>query len=185
MVKYQNNSKENNMKKCLAFYANPNFKSFTSQILLKFLDGLDSTGLYEHETVNVYLTAREGEGPRWKEDIEEIKEQIKAADLIVFAFPLWWEMPPAALVDLLQTIFVKDFAYTHEGGVKTNLLDVNVINLISMGREQPFDTTNLSEAMRYCGLKPQHCIFTKIGPGLTSQLAETYLDLAYQLGKKA
>lgn len=108
---------------------------------------------------------------------------VKSADRICFAWPCWWEMPPAVLVNYLQTVFVKGFAFDLQGDRMVPKLSIPVTCLISMGQQKQLSTTNLSEAMRYCGLEPTFCVFDNVGPRLTPELAGLYRDLAYRQGK--
>lgn len=174
------------MKKCLVIEANPNPLGFTKLLLESFFEGMNEAGIYEHTDFNVFSTEDDQKHKLWwKNHVEEIKQQIVEADLLVFAFPLWWEMPPYALVEFFQTIFVKDFAYSHDGTQKKNILDVMAINLITMGQEYAFDSKNLGLAMKYCGIKPRHCIFTNIGPRLDVDKARMYFQWAKLEGLRA
>jgi putative NADPH-quinone reductase len=106
------------------------------------------------------------------------------ADRICFAWPCWWEMPPAKLVDLLQTVFVRGFAFDLAGDRMVPKLNIPTTCLISMGQNKQLNTTNLLEAMTYCGLHPQFAVFQNVGPRLQPELAEAYLDTAFRLGQQ-
>ena len=147
-------------------------KSFTGQLAESFRNGAKKAG---HNVTWYNL---------FDPDAGEIdhKQLILEADHMCFAWPCWWEMPPAKLVDFLQTIFVKDFAFSLQGDRMVPTLDIPVTCLISMGQRKTYNTINLSEAMRYCGLHPTFCIFDNVGPRLQPEMAQAYLDLAWRQG---
>lgn len=148
-------------------------KSFTGQLAESFRNAARSAG---HEVTYYNL---------FEEDAHEVDPRplILNADHICFAWPCWWEMPPAKLVDFLQTVFVKDFAFTLQGDRMVPSLNIPTTCLISMGQRKGYDTTNLREAMTYCGLHPMFCIFDNVGPRLSKEMAQEYLALAARQGK--
>jgi len=148
-------------------------KSFTNQLAEAFRNSARAEG---HEVTYYNL---------FEPDAVDVDPRplILAADHICFAWPCWWEMPPAKLVDFLQSIFVKDFAFTLQGDRMVPTLNIPVTCLISMGQRKGYDTTNLREAMNYCGLHPMFCIFDNVGPRLTPEMAQAYLDLAARQAK--
>ena len=93
-------------------------------------------------------------------------------------------MPPAKLVEYLQTIFVKGFAFDLEGDRMRPKFQKDATCLLSMGQRKEYNSTNMSEAMRYCGLHPLFVVADNVGPRLTPELAEAYLDLAYRTGQE-
>jgi putative NADPH-quinone reductase len=160
----------------LQIIAHPNEVSFTKSLASQFAVGAESAG---H---NVYITNVFDEPARGIKAWEDLIEQ---ADHLNFAWPCHWEMPPAKLVDFLQTVFVRGFAFESQGDRMVPRLNLPVTCLISMGQEKTLSTTNLSEAMKYCGLHPEFLIFNNVGPRLTSERATAYLELAYRAGAEA
>jgi putative NADPH-quinone reductase len=120
----------------------------------------------------------------YEDDADEIVHQtlVLEADHICFAYPVWWEMPPAILVNYLQTVFVKGFAFDLNGDRMKPKFQKMATCLLSMGQRKEYNSSNMAEAMRYCGLYPLFVIADNVGPRLTPELAEAYLDLAYRTG---
>lgn len=148
--------------------------SFTGQMARKFREGAEAAG----HTVMFYNL--------YHEDVAEINHQrmILDADHICFAYPVWWEMPPAKLVEYLQTVFVKGFAFDLAGDRMKPKFEKMVTCLLSMGQRKEYNTANMGEAMRYCGMYPLFVIADNVGPRLTPELAEAFLDLAYRTGNE-
>lgn len=167
------------MKNCLIFVANPNPKSFGHQMATSFKKGIDNSGnsaeiidLYALDYENNHLSAN-----------QQFKEMILNADSLAFAFPIWWEMPPSPLVKFLQTIFVKDFAYTHDGVKKTNLIDKNVAILATMGQKKHVSFEYLFEAFEYCGMDTTAIVVASgVNPSFTSADANKALERAFTVG---
>lgn len=154
----------------LCITAHPNASgSFTSQLVDSFISGIDVNARVSSK--NVFF-----------DTFEEIKDEIKDADHICIAFPLWWEMPPAKLVDFLQQTFVLGFAFEYKDGVRKLLIKKKVTCLISMGQKKDYNVSNLQQAMEYCGLTAQFIVFQGVGPGLSTEMIDLYNDLARRQG---
>ena len=145
--------------------------SFTGQLASAWRNGATSVG----HTVRFY---------NLYDDLSDVDHQaeILNAHHICFAFPVWWEMPPAKMVEYLQTVFVKGFAFDLDGDRMRPTLNITVTCLLSMGQQKQFNTSNLGDAMRYCGLHPTFCVFDNVGPRLSPGEATSYLDLARRRG---
>lgn len=164
--------------KILQIVAHPDIsgKSFTGQLASHFRLGAEDTG-HSVVTYNLYDTG-------FVPNVQYMKNLILEANSLCFAWPCMWEMPPAKMVDYLQTVFVKDFAFTLEGGRMKPILNLHVDCLISLGQDKILNTQNLSEAMAYCGLHPKFWTFKNVGPRLTAEIAEIYLTQAYNAGNQ-
>jgi NAD(P)H dehydrogenase (quinone) len=55
--------------------------------------------------------------------IYEYQKKIKEADVLVFAFPIWWSLMPAILKGFFDKVFLKEFAYTYNETGLLGLLD--------------------------------------------------------------
>jgi putative NADPH-quinone reductase len=148
--------------------------SFTGQLASRFREGALAAG---HNVTWYNLYDERGNG-------KDHQAYISEADHICFAYPVWWEMPPAKMVEYLQTVFVKGFAFDLVGDRMKPKFQKDATCLLSMGQQKRHDTTNLHEAMVYCGLRPLFLISDNIGPRLTPELAEAFLDLAYRTGNE-
>lgn len=158
----------------LQIIAHPNLEGgFTNSAAEAFRAGARSAG---HEVTWYNL---------FHPDVTEINhaDLVLKADHICFAYPCWWEMPPAKLVEYFQTVFVKGFAFDYDReGKRYVKLDIRATCLISMGQHKDLNTTNLREAMVYCGMIPQFVLFQGVSPNLTKTLADEYLALATRFG---
>ncbi len=158
------------MKKALTFLGHFSPHSFTAAVLNEFEANLQNHFKIKHTIAN----------DNWKISVDYYKQEILTADLLIFAFPIWWEMPPAAFVDFLQTIFTEKYCYeTTEEGRKL-LINKDVICLITQGQIEPYNTSNLEKAMKYCGLNPSFITYTNVGPRLTPEKAKEYLEYTAQ-----
>ena len=166
--------------KILQIIAHPDLegKSFTHQLAKSFRDGAQQSGDHTVTWLNVY----ELEGSDVSDD--DIRKLVLEASHINFAYPCWWEMPPAKLVDLLQRIFVRGFAFDLDDGRMKPKLNIEVSCFISMGQDKDYNTTNLLQAMTYCGLYPMFSVFKNVGPRLTKENAELYLEHARRQGQR-
>ena len=146
--------------------------SFTGQLATSWRNGATRAG----HTVRFYNLFDD------TTDVDH-KAEVLNANHICFAWPCWWEMPPAVLVNYLQTIFVKDFAFSLQGDRMVPSLNIPVSCLISMGQQKRLSTENLRDAMTYCGLHPMFFIYENVGPRLSKEMSALYLSRAYNHGK--
>lgn len=154
----------------LCITAHPNASgSFTSRLVDSFISGID-------------INARVSSKNVFFDEFEEIRNEVQNADHICIAFPLWWELPPAKLVDFLQQTFVLGFAFEYKDGVRKLLIKKKMTCLISMGQKKDYNVSNLQQAMEYCGLTAQFIVFQGVGPGLSSEMVDLYKDLARRQG---
>ncbi len=164
---------------CLILVSHPSQISLTSKLVNSFTEGL----LEANHNVNLFYTGG-FDTPLLSLDV--LRENVKQSDAIVFAFPWWWEMPPYPLVEIIQKVFVKDFAFVHDGNhKKQTLLNLKAKLLICAGQEKPtINLDNLNEAMAYCGLYvgSPSLVFTGCGPNLTEDQLESYHHTARQHG---
>lgn len=162
--------------KVLQVIAHPDLtlKSFTGQLSRSFREGAESC---DHSVITYNLYDLD-----YRPSNSDFKILILQAEHINFAWPCLWEMPPAIMVEFLQAVFVKDFAFTLVGDKMKPSLDIPVSCLISMGQDKDLNIVNLSEAMSYCGLHPTFYLYKNIGPRLTVELAKLYLDTAHKHG---
>lgn len=159
--------------KVLQLIAHPSSVGATNSFAQRFADGARFAG-HCVDTYNIFQTTV---SRTW------FQTKLTNAEHLCLAWPCWWEMPPAKLVDLLQTTLSKGFAFDFVNGQRQVLLDLPTTCLISMGQLKTAHTDYLNEAMTYCGLKPVFYIFDGIGPGLPNQKMQDFLDWAYNAGQ--
>ncbi len=163
--------------KVLQFIAHPDIsdKSFTQSLAKSFRLGCEASG-HDVTVINLYAAA--------VPTATELQAMVLEADHLCFAWPCWWEMPPAKMVDVLQTVFVRGFAFDSDGDRMVPKFIKTATVIISMGQLKNYDTTNLREAMTYCGLIPSFHIFNNVGPRLTPEMADIYLNTARRAGER-
>ena len=160
----------------LQIVAHPATSSFTLDLAAAYRAGAEKAD-NEVTWFNVYEEDAPG--------VQEIQRLVLEYDALCFAFPCWWEMPPAKLVELLQTVFVKGFAFDLNGDKMVPLIRKNADVIISMGQNKNYDSNNMSMAMEYCGIQPSFHVFSNIGPRLTEFEAKQNLLSANKIGYTA
>ena len=96
----------------------PYARSFHAAIRDSFVAAIKAQGRHDIEVLNLGQlkfdpVLRYGYSERMPEDavINESQRLIKWADHIVFAYPLWWGVPPSLLTGWIDRVFVPGFAY--------------------------------------------------------------------------
>jgi putative NADPH-quinone reductase len=169
------------MKNCLIVFANPTLASFSGALADNFRSGIEDSG-NSHSTINLYQDEYISKLSDAEVDAK-YKNMITQCDSIAFVFPWWWEMPPYPMAAFLQTIFVNGFAYSHNG-VKTPLLDIPTMLIVTLGQEKKCNLNNLHEAMDYCGLRVvDEVVCAGVNPRMASEKAEEYKQEAYGRGR--
>jgi putative NADPH-quinone reductase len=159
----------------LQIVAHPVETSFTAQLAESFKKGAESNG---HQVLSLNLFRNDVQNY----SVKRHQDLVSVSDVLCFAYPNMWEMPPAELVRYFQTVFVKDFAFRFTESGREVLLSKKVLCLISLGQNKMLKHENLAEAMKYCGLEPNFYIFQGVGPNLTKDKADQYIKMAYDDG---
>lgn len=135
--------------KFLIVESHPYEKSFNRQLTQSIIDALDNK--HEVEVIDLikdeFNPVMEAEdlkvftsGKAVDEKVYEYQNKIKEADVLVFAFPIWWGVMPAILKGFIDKVFLKDFAYIYtETGLK-GILDKKAVVITTM--ETTKDTYN-------------------------------------------
>lgn len=111
------------MKTALIIYAHPYERSFNKAILDTAIAALESA----HMRVLVEDLNKEGFNPvvsaedlaahtgagTGSSDIDTCQARMKAADYLVFIYPVWWGGMPAILKGYIERVLVSGFAYAH------------------------------------------------------------------------
>ncbi len=170
--------------KYLIVYAHPNPKSFCAGIKERVESTIKSKGdeavvrdLYAMNFNPVLsgadlLSFKNG---GLAEDIKTEQDNIKAADIIVFIYPVWWTGLPAIMKGYVDRVISYGFAYRYnESGVEGLLADKKVVLFSTNGTPQDvyeksgmFDSLNQTSddgIFRFCGIQVLgHHYFS--GPG--------------------
>lgn len=160
---------------------NPKKGSYSYALAMSFSEGLQEVGYTLQGIYRLY----DDEGNDLPLDAKAFQEVINKADSIVMAFPWMFEMPPAAVVNFLQKVFVKGYAFTHdETGKKVSLIhNLGVCSIITAGQNKELETQYLIDAFDYCGISSATIGFTGIGPMLTPEDAKFYLEEVKKIAK--
>lgn len=168
------------MKNILQLVAHPDHarRSFCHQLADRYADGVRSAG-------NVALRSFLFEEP----DLPTLREMLhnNLVDRLCLVYPCWWEMPPAKLVDFLQTTFVKGFAFDYDERQERMVpkIDLKVDIIMTLGQNKIAHVDYLREAMLYCGLTPHFQVCANVGPRMSQEEADLYLNRARLLGENA
>lgn len=175
--------------KSLVVTANPNKNGFGAQLTNVFINGIKEAG---HE-VNVMDLFAQGfhcsDGQTHDRNLyllDEYRERIQDCDSIAFSFPMWCEMPPYPMAAFIQQVFVKGFAYEHDGIIKTPILNLPMSMLVTMGQKKDANLQYLIDALSYVGLHLKNwqlVIAPGVGPNMQEVEENTFKERAYLAGK--
>ncbi|MDE2079011.1 MAG: NAD(P)H-dependent oxidoreductase [Patescibacteria group bacterium] len=110
------------MKKILVIKAHPREESFCNALVARYIDGAKASGA-EVKVLNL----RELELEPWlkyewggghdslpdSDDLEHAKELIEWSEHIMFAYPIYWAMPPALLTLFIELVTASGFAFKY------------------------------------------------------------------------
>jgi NAD(P)H dehydrogenase (quinone) len=141
--------------------AHPNAESFTHAVARVCGESIRALG---HDVIvrDLYLLGfdprlRSEEIPRSAgftpgADVKEERDLIADVDTFVFAYPLWFNVPPAAITGYVQRVFGTGFGYQSlpPGGSKRLLLGRGMLTFSSSGSPSEWLRTNGSwDAIRH------------------------------------
>jgi len=105
------------MKKILVIAGNPRKDSFGSQLAEQYIAGAKKSG-YEVKCIHIadlkleqFLYDNHKEKTVLPQHLIDVQNQIAEASHLVFAFPIWWGVPPAMFNLFIETIFASGFAF--------------------------------------------------------------------------
>jgi NAD(P)H dehydrogenase (quinone) len=127
----------------LIIYTHPNPQSFNHAILEAITDELAKNDrelqvrdLYKNG-FNPVLGPEDLSGMQKgsvSQDVRTEQEYIKAADVIIFIYPLWWSGFPAMLKGYIDRVFTEGFAYRMtESGIEGLLTEKKVLAVTTSG----------------------------------------------------
>lgn len=131
--------------KFLIIDSHPYERSFNRQLTKNIVDVLnlkheveviDLTGdnfnpVMENSDLKVFSNGKAAD-----ERVYEYQNKIKEADILVFAFPIWWGSMPAILKGFTDKVFLKDFAYIYTESGLQGILNKKAVVITTM------ETTN-------------------------------------------
>lgn len=177
-------------KTCMVVVANPNGLSLTCQLAESFIAGLEEAGnkaitgvenSFSKSSINYLFQTNYPAETNNNDDL--YRNQLKRADGVCLAFPWWCEMPPYPLVAWMQRNLIKDFAYKHDGTIKTPILNLPTQLLVTMGSIGECNLKNLKDGLGYTGLHVSNELVVKgAGPDLKKSEVTNLLWRARQDG---
>lgn len=159
--------------KYLIIYAHPNAKSFNHAIKEKIEAALQASNyafavrdLYEMRfdpALKAAEIAMGWDGPV-PDDIKQEQEHIRASDVLIFIYPIWWSGMPAMLKGYFDRVFSYGFAWTMEQDTFSGLLKgkkaviVNTLashrdEFVSMGLLECVNKTIDTGIFDFCGIR--------------------------------
>ncbi|PFS11076.1 NADPH dehydrogenase [Bacillus cereus] len=115
----------------LIIYVHPSPSSFNAAILKHVQKGIGETNhsvtlldLYKEQfdPVLVFNEEKKRRDLLYEEETKRYRDLVKAADTLLFIYPIWWWGMPAILKGFIDRIFVAGFAYKYEGALPKGLL---------------------------------------------------------------
>lgn len=155
----------------LVIYAHPN-KDGHCGLMLKILEEKLKLENTDYEVLDLYTMGYDpvlGQNEHYTSGHREIssenrriQDKIKAADKMVFIFPLWWQSPPAILKGFFDRVLTARFAFVYEKMMPKGLLAGKAAVLASMGsprwlewlyfRDRCFKVVS-KDILGFCGIK--------------------------------
>jgi len=129
-------------------------------------------------------------------DIVAEREWLSAADILVFAYPFWFNAPPAILKGYVDRVFGLGFGYEIQlGGTSGLLVAKRLVSLSTSGAPDAWiDSTRALETLR-AGFDEHVCAVTGLRPfdhvhlggvidGLRPDAAEPLLDRVREIARR-
>ena len=109
-------------KRILVILGHPDKESFNGALASAYIEGAQKSGA-EVRRINIGdLTFDPSLRKGYKADqvlepdLENVQEQIKWAEHVVWVYPIWWSLFPAILKGLIDRIFIPGYAFKHHKG---------------------------------------------------------------------
>lgn len=165
--------------KVLQILAHPDItgKSFCHQLAEQFRRGALESGHDPVIWINLF-------DPDYNEEVIDFQSLVSAYDHLCLVYPVWWEMPPAKMVHFLQSTFVRGFAFDSVDDRMIPKLRMDATCILSLGQDIEYNTTNMTNAMLYCGLYPKFVLAKNVGPRMSEEFASQYMADAFKAGTK-
>ncbi|MCS6956977.1 MAG: NAD(P)H-dependent oxidoreductase [Aquificaceae bacterium] len=177
-------------------YAHPNPKSFNHAIKEEVLDLLRSKGKpYELRDLyamgfNPVLSAKDFEtflSGGVPEDIKREQDIVRASELLVFIYPIWWTGMPAILKGYIDRVFSYGFAYEERNGelvgrlsdkraVVINTLGASALDYGPSGMEECLRKTSDIGIFKFCGIEVVEHIFLYAVPYVSDEERKKMLE---------
>ena len=111
-------------RKILVILAHPNLDSFCGSLFEQYVQGAEAGG-YEVKSVALHdlsfdpiLHKGYKEDQVLEEDLQQMQQNIRWAEHLVFIFPTWWSSFPALLKGFIDRVFLPGFSYKfHKGKI--------------------------------------------------------------------
>ncbi|MGE5558844.1 MAG: NAD(P)H-dependent oxidoreductase [Bacillota bacterium] len=186
---------------CLIIYAHPDVRSFVAAMRDAFLEGLGRQG-HTYQSVDLY---REGFNPALSltelytresreipSDIAAYQDKIHKADLIVLAFPTWWQGPPAIMKGFLDRVLTPGFAFEMNGKLHKGLLRGKAVIVLNSYETPRFIVKAVNgdrafrmlkrDVFRFCGIRKVFRLSAYSLSAAAVQYREKILDKVREFG---
>ncbi|MBU0646369.1 NAD(P)H-dependent oxidoreductase [Patescibacteria group bacterium] len=181
--------------KSLIITAHPSAEGFTHQIARAYKKAKGQTGgtadiinLYSKKWQQPFLSFQDhahfSDWPKTK-TLENFQAKIKAADELVFCFPVWWFGAPAILKNFLDVNLTAHFAYYYDQhGRPHGLLKGKTAKIfVTAGgpawmyliKIEPL-AKDLTAALQFCGIKTVQKLICGNREEATHQSEQAFLD---------
>lgn len=159
--------------KYLVIYAHPNPKSFNHAVKETLVEELRKAGrevsVRDLYSLNFDPLLKDADFDAIQKgaalpDVKAEQDHIRAADIVVFVFPLWWAGMPAMLKGYIDRVFTEGFAYKITENDMIGLLnDKKVLIITTTGAPQEmYEESGMFRSMgqtidegifRFCGME--------------------------------
>ncbi len=190
-----------NSKRILVISAHPRYRGLGDELVQAYLSGARGAGhqveLLELNQLKFDPVLHHGyrqEQPL-EPDLAAAQRAIKAADHLVFVYPVWWENMPALLKGFIDRVFLPGFAFRYTKGLLEQLLKGKSARLIvTMDGPDLYDrlvmrriSTKVLEraVLRFCGVAPVRVTRVTATRRLTAAKVAALVKQVEQLASKA
>ncbi len=183
--------------KHLIVVAHPAEDSFTMGLARAYADELERLG-HGQKTYDLY---RMGFDPvlshdellppaadhASRADVAAAQADIRAAEILVVIYPLWWMSMPAIMKGYIDRVFARGFAYESKGGVVHGLLSgkrcvmITISGaplpvLVESGKWNAVEVLQDTHIFRSAGFDlVEHLHFDEVAPGLAKMIGEQHI----------
>lgn len=185
--------------KTLIITAHPSEFGFTHKIADQYKKGIEERGseaeiinLYQKDNQQDFLAFERGNQIVADFSTERMQSKIKAADELVFVFPMWWADAPAVMKNYFDKNFISGFAYHAVNGKVTGLLNGKTASIFATCDAPGIYYTLLLNPtrkiwqygrLRFCGIKlKNYCLFDRMNKR-DERSRQVLLDRVYRLAK--
>ena len=143
-------------------------------------------GRFHYQTEQAHAAASGG----FADDLAREQDRVRRADLVIFAFPLWWGGPPAILKGWLERVLAYGFAYIDGARFDSGLFKDKrgLLCVVTGGTPERFSETGVYGpidkvlwpmqrlALEYMGMSVGAPFVAYAAPRISAEAREGYLE---------